>query len=292
MVTGTAGGPALRANFWALGSGAPAIGAGNDNGNVTALTTVTGTVPWLVPYPSGQTATWAVLSTWSANSTYDGCPDAAQPDTALQRMVMSFSDLDAQGNMTYAVACAGRDATAGTQFDFTRTGNAPIALVPAQKANITNTVRAGNEATITIGVPNFAPGFYVSSKGPTSGCDPATVIPQFDVYKQQTTRNTPPALTNDAAVGGPWALVATCNTSGSPACTVTTTCGTTNCDNYLAVVPHYNSNFTTAEAATGGPPRVSARSTNVQAGPTLAVTPRPKAIPNPRVESPRTEGNQ
>jgi len=131
---------------------------------------------------------------------------------------------------------------------------------------------------ITVGTPNFALGFY--SDG-SVGCDAATVIPQFDVYKQQTGRGVPANPTND--VGTAWVLATTCNTSGSPACVVTTTCGTTNCDNYLAVVPHYNSNFSTGEAATGTPARVSAKSANVQAGPTLAVTPKSKIIRNDKV---------
>jgi hypothetical protein len=271
-------GPGLRANFWALGSGNPATGAGNDNGGIVEQDN------WLIPYGPGPN-TFAVLSGWG-QKTYDGCPDLGGAP-ATQRMVMTFSDVDGLGNMTYAIACTSRNTQAGTQFDFTRPGQAPLALVPAQKAAITNTARVGNEATITVGVPNFSAGFY--SDG-SSSCDLATVIPQFDVYKQQTARNAAPAATNDA--GGVWVLAATCSSTGSPACTVTTACGATNCDNYLAVVPHYNSNFTTAEAATASPARVSASSTRVAAGPVLAVTPKPKAIPNPRVEAPRTGQQQ
>lgn len=272
FVTGTVNGPSLRANFWALGSGNPALGAGNDNGAIVE------TDNWLVPYGGGL----AVLSGWAAR-TYDGCPDNAVPVFSDQRMVLSFSDVDGTGKMTYAVACAGRNPQAGTQFDFTRPGQAPLALVPATKAAITNTTRVGNEATITVGVPNFGPGFYTDG---SSGCTLANVIPQFDVYKQQTARNVAPAATNDA--GGVWVLAATCSSTGVPACVVTTACGTTNCDNYLAVVPHYNSNFNTGEAATNAPARVSASSTKIAAGPVLAVTPKPKTIPNPRVQAPGT----
>lgn len=279
FVTNTGGdttvSPTLRANFWALGSGNPALGAGNDNGPIVEGTN------WLVQYGGGL----AVLSGWAAR-TYDGCPDSAEPVFANQRMVLAFSDNDGAGNMTYAVACAGRNPQAGTQFDFTRPGNAPLALVPAQKAGISNTVRVGNEATVTIAPPNFGPGFYTDG---STGCTLANVIPQFDVYKQQTARNAPAPTDNNA--GGGWVLATTC-TFGGPACTVTTNCGATNCDNYLAVVPHYNSNFTTAEAATSSPARVSASSTKVAAGPILAVTPKPKPIPNPRVEAPRPQQHQ
>jgi hypothetical protein len=276
FVTNTSNGPSLRSNFWTLNGGNPATGAGNDNGSIAE------TGVWLIPYGGG----FAVLSGWAAQ-TYDGCPDLVGPVTN-QRMVMSFSDVDGSGNMTYAVTCVARNPQAGTQFDFTRPGNAPLALVPAIKASITNTTRNAvtGEATITVGVPNFGPGFYTDG---SSGCDLATVVPQFDVYKQQTARGAAPTANNDA--GGAWVLAGTCSSTGSPACTVTTACGATNCDNYLAVVPHYNSNFTTAEAATSSPARVSAASTRVQAGPVLAVTPKPHTIPNPRVGGPREGQN-
>lgn len=271
FVTGSTNGPSLRSNFWTLNNGNPATGAGVDNGLIVE------TGKWLIPYGPGPN-TFAVLSTWAAEP-YDGCPDTAGlPLPPEQRMILAFSDVDAEGNMTYAVACSDRDVQAGTQFDFTQPGNAPLALVQAPRAVIANTVRAGNEAVITIAPPNFSAGFY--SDGSTN-CNPATIIPQFDVYKQTTGRGVTPSNTTDA--GPVWALVATCNSSGTPACAVTTTCGATNCDNYLAVVPHYNSNFTTAEAATGAPARVGVKSSNVQAGPILAVTPKPKKINNERV---------
>lgn len=268
FVSGTENGPSLRANFWALGGGNPALGAGNDNGTFTAQ------ADWLVPSPGG----WVINGDWAGN-TYDGCPDAAQPNTDLQRMVASFSDVNASGNMTYAVACTDRDTLAQPQFDFNTVGE-QIVLVQAPKATIVNSVRnaATGEATITVGVPDFSAGHYTDG---STGCEQSAVIPQFEVYKQTTGRGIAPSTGTDATT--PWALVATCSTSGSPACTVVTTCGGTNCDNYLAVVPKYNSNFTTADAATASPARVSPKSTNVQAGSSLAETPKPKKITNKKV---------
>jgi len=270
IVTGTDAGPSLRANFWTLGGGNPTVGAGNDNGAFTAQQ------DWLLNLGDG---TFAINGDWAGNS-YDGCPDAAQPNTDLQRMVVSLSDVNAAGNMTYAVACVHRDVTAVFQFQFDAVGEG-IALVPALKAGIANSVRSGTEATITIATPDFSAGHYTDG---STGCELLSVIPQYDVWKQTTARGAPPATgtgSNDAT-GPTWQLVATCNTSGSPACTVTTTCGATppGCDNYLALVPHYNSNFTTGDAASGAPARVSAISGNVQAGATIAVTPKPKKIKN------------
>jgi hypothetical protein len=283
FIQGTSNGPGLRANFWALNGGNPTIGAGADNGSIQE------TGVWLVTYPAGS-QTFAVLSGWGQQQ-YDGCIDAVTTPPN-QRMVMSFSDVDALGNPTFAVTCTSRDTAAGTQFDFTRPSSAPIALVPAVKPVITNTTRNAvtGDATITIGVPDFAAGFYTNG---SAGCDAATVIPQFDVYKQQLPRGGAVQPGNDGGTGTTWgAPIATCSTSGSPACTVTTTCGTTNCDNVFAVVPHFNSNFTTADAASASPIRVSTASTKVQAGPTLAVTPKPRTIPNPKLSAPGQKDQQ
>jgi len=261
-ITGTTNGPSLRANFWTLGGGNPTLGAGNDNGAITAQ------ADWIIDSPAG----WAINGSWDA-SNYDGCPDVAQPNTDLQRMVVSLSDVDALGNMTYAVACVDRDTQAASQFGFDGVGE-HIALVVAPKANITNTVRAGTEATITVASPDFNPGHYTDG---SVGCELASVIPQYEVFKQTTGRGIAPSTSNDATAPT-WVSVGIGNT-GAPL-TFTTTCGTTNCDNYLAVVPRYNSGFTTADAATGSAARVSQKSGNVQAGPTLAVTPKPKKIKN------------
>lgn len=268
IVTGTDNGPSLRANFWTLGFGNPTLGSGADNGVFTAQ------ADWIIASPAGL----AINGDWSANN-YDGCPDISQPNTDLQRMVVSFSDVNPSGNMTYAVACVGRNTQAASQFGFDGVGEG-IVLVQAPKAGITNSVRNATtgEATITVGVPDFSAGHYTDG---STGCEQASVIPQFDVYKQTTGRDIPPTTSNDA--GGAWTLVATCSTSGSPACTVVTTCGGTNCDNYLAVVPKYNSNFTTADAATGSPARISVKSANVQAGSSIATTPKPKKIVNKKV---------
>jgi len=265
-ITGTTNGPSLRANFWTLGGGNPSIGVGADNGTFTAQ------ADWIIDSPAG----WAINGDWAANN-YDGCPDVAQPNTDLQRMVVSLSDVDGTGNMTYAVACVDRDTQAASQFGFDGVGE-HIALVAAPKANITNTVRTGTEASITVASPDFNPGHYTDG---SVGCELASVIPQYEVFKQTVTcavRPCPaPSNANDATA--PTWVSAGVGNLGSPL-TFTTTCGTTNCDNYLAVVPRYNSGFTTADAATGSAARVSQKSGNVQAGPTLAVTPKPKKIKN------------
>lgn len=275
-VSNTSGTSSLRSNFWTLNAGDPSTGAGSDNSTAPETGNAVN-VPWLAPY---GTIPLQVRGNWADNVNYGNCPPG---DTDAQRMVFSFSDVNA-GNMVYAVACVRRDTTAAIQFSLDPLGH-DIQLVLAPKAAITNTVRNGgtagaNDSVVTVGVPDFTPGFNTDG---SSGCDLATVIPQFDVYQQQTDRGVAPQSTRDA---GTWVLRTTCNTNGVPACTFNTTCGGTNCDLVVATSPHYNSNFTTGEAATPGDvARVGANSAMLQAGPVLAQTPKFKNIKNTKIDA-------
>jgi hypothetical protein len=266
--------PTLRSNFWLMTAGAPALGAGNDNGAIADSV-------WVSQY-AGHTV---VLGDWGTQ-VYDGCADAVQPATA-QRMGYSFSDVDGSGDMIWAVACVARVPGFAPDFDLAHIPGGEIPLVPALKAQVTNTVRTGTEATITVAPPNFAAGFKTDG---STGCDLASVIPSYSVFRQQTARGVAPSTTNDAT--GVWVSVCTAPL-GSP-CTFTTTGSATNSDNYLAVTPNFNSGFTTGDAAQAQPARLSVKSTNVQTGPILAVTPKAKPIPNrpvgPKQVAPGTDG--
>jgi hypothetical protein len=268
VVTGTTASPSLRSNFWAFDATAPTntasganvlIGQGVDNGPLSE--NGAGGGGWLRQIAAGL----AVTGDWSGQG-WDGCPDAAST-VPNQRMAFSFSDVDGTGKPTYAVACVKRDPAGAPQFNLDSTGAATIALVAAPKAITTNWVRSGtNEAAITVASPNFSPGFYTDN---SPGCTLATVIPQYDVYKQQIARNAVPDPTTDTTAA--WVLVGTGNT-GSPF-SFTTNCGATNCDLYLATVPHFQGAFSWAEAATASPGRIGDKSVKLQAGPTLADTP-------------------
>jgi len=271
-VTGTTNTGSLRSSFWMLGAGNPAAGPGIDNG------TVAESGVWLKPY---GTMPLTIVSGWGDAAGYDGCPDTLGSNSA---MAYVFSDIDGAGDLTYAVGCASRVTTAFAEFNFSVPAGCdsiatctPIALVAAPKATITGTLRTGTEAQITVGSPDFSPGFYGDG---TPACAIANVIPQYDVYKQQIARGAAPDSNTD--VSASWVLVGTGNV-GSPF-SFTTTCTTTNCDVYVALTPHFNSNFGTGEPATGAPTRLTKRSTNpVQAGPTLAVTPKTRIIQNKKI---------
>ena len=267
IVTGTSNGPSLRSSFWMVGAGNTLIGAGSDNGNVNESGI------WLHPY---QSLPLIIADAWGNNTSYDGCADL---QGATGRMAWAMSDVDGTGNMVYAAGCAQRVGTAFVEFDFTQPPGCassacatPLALVPAPKATISGSTRAGTNATITVGSPNFAPGFY--SDG-TPGCTLANVITQYDVYKQEVGRNAA-APTNRDVTGG-WVLAGTGNIGASVS--FPTTC-VSDCDVYVSLVPHYDSNFNTGEPATGAPARVGASSTKIQAGPVLANPPKPRTITN------------
>jgi hypothetical protein len=270
-VTGTTAGSSLRSSFWMVGGGNPTLGPGIDNGAIAESGV------WLHPY---QSIPLILQDSWSTVG-YDGCPDSLG---ATASMAYALSDINGAGDLTYAVGCATRNGAAFIEFDMTRpvgcgdNGCAtPIALVPAPKAAITGTLRVGNEAQVTVGSPDFSAGYYGDG---SPGCAINTVIPQYDVYKQQIGRGVSPDTSTD--VGTAWVLVGT-GTIGSPF-SFTTTCATTNCDVYVALAPHFNSNFSTGEPATGAPNRVTKRGPQpIQAGPTLAVTPKTRIIENKKI---------
>jgi hypothetical protein len=286
LIVGTSNGPSLRANFWVLDEGDPTVGAGVDNGNVADNSWIRDGTDLGGP--------WVVMGDWMPNGDnvdYDGCPNNLPNGGATSSMVFSLSDLDGAGNMTYAVICTTRNTQTYMQYstDFPPGCDANscvprLAMVPAPQATITNSVRTLNDVTVTVASPNFAAGFYGDG---SPNCTAANAIPQYDVYEQQTARGVPPSPWNDA---GPWVLAATCDI-GSP-CTLPAFISPTNTDIVPAVSPHFDSDFTTGEAATGAAARVGVKSTQLQAGPTLAVTPKPKTGPDRRRAAPRPQGRQ
>src|SRR5215831_3924463 len=127
----------VRSNFWVLNGGNPAIGQGNDNGSTADGDSATA---WIRPYQGSL----YVTGDWSQSTGYDGCPDPTP--IPQQRMVFSFSDVDAGGNTVFAVSCMQRQPLVTNQFEIeTTTGGGPLVLTAAPKAAITNTVRTGNE---------------------------------------------------------------------------------------------------------------------------------------------------
>lgn len=269
-ITGTSNSPSLRSNFWMMGNGNVLPAAGIDNGPQTESGV------WIQPYPGTGTAL-TIAGDWATPVTYDGCPDTLGTGSS---MAYSLSDLDGTGNMVYAVGCATRTSVgAFFEYDFTvggpgcTAGCQPIAMQPAPKANIAGTSRTAGQATITVGSPNFAPGFYGDG---SPGCAMNLVITGYEIFKQEVTRNGAAPTNRDATAG--WVSVGT-QTIGSPFNFNTTCVG--DCDVYVTVMPRYNSGFDTGEASTATTRRVGPSSTKVQAGPVIANPPKPR-IANPK----------
>lgn len=240
----------IKARFWILGQGDPALGIGVDNGNL-------GDNNWLVSFggPLALTGNWNVPGS-------DGCPG-----TSTDRMAVSFSDVSADGLTSYfAAACATRNPSAANQFDFDNPSGAGHIVLKtlAEKARY-STVRSGTEAQITVQSPSFANIYYTDG---SAGCAIANVIPQYDVWINVGPRPLAAPTSRDNA--GAWALAGTGNV-GSPF-TFTTACGTTNCDFFLAVSPKFANGFNTGDAPSGtaGVRVGGPNSTRGQAGPTLA----------------------
>lgn len=243
----------IQASYWSLGFGNPTAGLGTDNGTW-------GSSNWIVDFGFGGGLT--IQGDWTESTTIDGCPNN-DANAATAKMVVQFSDV-AAGQAYFKTVCTQRVTSAVTQFDMRDNVGGNITLQPLGKAVIANSVRAGNEANVTIASPNFASIFQGDG---TPSCTLSGVIPQYDVYKKEVARNA--AAPTDRNVGsGAWTLAGTCNVGQN--CPVTTTCGSTNCDAYFAVAPRYADGFT--------PTRVGANSTRVQAGPVLAEPPDFKVI--------------
>jgi hypothetical protein len=255
---GTGTNASIQATFWSLDAGNPAPAVGDDNGTYADNA-------WLQIFPGGL----SLNGDWSAGATIDGCINNAG---STGKMVVALSDTDAAGNAYFAAVCNTRNPTVTVQFDqsiLSPAGHIVLKTLPA--AVVTGSVRVGTEATVTVASPNFASIYYSDA---SAGCAINNVFPQYDLWISQVARSGP-APPNHTQDGGGWQLRGTCAV-GSP-CSGTTTCATTNCDAFVAVSPHYNSNFSTGEAP--GLSRVGANSTRFQAGPTLADPPKFKPIP-------------
>jgi hypothetical protein len=257
----------VQSNFWALGLGNPALGPGIDNGGWADN-------GWLVDLGFGGGVNLA--GSWAGDATIDGCVENAP---APQKMVITMSDQDSLGNNAYfAIACVTRSGGA-TEFDYTKIvpeGNIVLKALPNvagtnSPVKIASSTRTAPEANIQVGSPDFS-SIYYSDGSP--GCAIANVIKQYDVWIKQVPRPGGVAPTDRNSISGGWTLGGTCNIGAN--CPVVTTCGTANCNAYLAVSPRLDSGFQVGDAP--NKVRLSANSLPVQAGATLAEPPPFKVI--------------
>jgi hypothetical protein len=275
--------PAFDGIFWALGTGDPVSGPGDDSDTWTASA-----AGWFYFNPSyfGGAYAGEVFTGWGASAEIDGC--ILLNPTGCTCMLLTDED-GVNGYM--ALLAAERDAGGSTFFDqpgLDGAGNAsPIVLQAIPAPTITNTIRRPSlDLDITVTVPPVVAGLY--QKAP---CD-CTEGLAYKVLAVQQTRGLAPPSTRDAAAWVELDLPGTLPQGATPvgtAVTVESLCGATNTDVYVATQLVFDT------VSGGGFPAtvVSANSTRIECGPQIAEPEplRPKVRPDaPRnIRNPRSE---
>jgi hypothetical protein len=247
--------------FWALGTGDPTLGLGDDNGtHGSADWFYYNSYPVYSIYHAGQ-----IFTNWG-ESTIDGCILNAGATNGLdgdECTCILLSDQDGADGY-FAIASAMVDGGGHTYFDMPGSdgnGNAgPIILVPIPRPFITlaDTNFATRDVDLTVTIAPFAGGVY-----DRDGC--ACGPEGFKVYQMLIPRGDPPPDDRDTAQ---WTEMALAGGGAQPvtpfgsSVTVASTCGFANHDVYLAAQLVFDSGFGSAV--------VSRNSIRVECGPTFA----------------------
>lgn len=251
-------------SFWALGSGDPVIGDGNDNGTFPAVLNVgygyyAGWVS--VPVAYGYPAT--IVSQWAADPGIDNCIDAAGPGGSCGNgaccMAILLSDQDDSGAGYFTYLTAPSDIFSNYFFD--QTGDIDLVAIP--KLNITGSSRqgaSGVDVSVTLDGPGA--GFYIDASCPVS-------ITSYQVWIQEVPR--PGGSPPDSRAIGDWTPIGDVTSVGTET-TVNATCSG-DADLYLAASLIVDDGFGTGH--------VGPNSTRVECGPTVA-------DPEPRSRLPRS----
>jgi hypothetical protein len=214
---------------------------GNGSGTLRATN---GTVPlsyWVRIYPDPAPGVYYVAGDWGGDPLIQGCiqdPPTVQP----AKMVYTIQEADAN-NAYFTVQCITENALAN--FDYSPNG-AVNPLVDIPKPTITNSVKAGNTVTITATATPPAGGVF-------AGDCAATLVTGVKFYYKIVPRDTAAPATRDKSQ---WIALPGDNTID---------CGAVDSDAYLATALVFDSGIESQ--------LVSANSTKVQCGPTLATQP-------------------
>lgn len=262
--------PLFEATFWALGAGNPAIGPGDDAGTFTVP-------PWSWAYYNPTYYGYyqyagSIFTGWGANSAIDGCLQNSPPGTCTCVLMTDEDGTDGYFAITGNAASAGIWWTQLDQPGSDGAGNAgPIILQPMAKATILNTVRLPNlDLDIDVTVPPVPAADY--TLGGCGGCGPVG----FKVMEIVQSRGAPPPGTRQAAAWSPMTLSGggvqpVLGTPMGGVVTVTSPCGASNTDVYIAPVLVFDSGFETNV--------VAGNSTRIECGPTLAEPEKPRFRP-------------
>jgi hypothetical protein len=270
--------PPLSANadatFWALGTGNPALGPGDDAGTWTAA--ANGWMYYINSYYGGWYAA-EIFTGWGTSNAIDGC---VQNNPAGSCTCVLITDQD--GTTGY-FALASDDADAAWNFDLVQPGTdgsgnfSGIILEPIPAPTVVNAARkaASLDLDITVNVPMPAAGIYQS--GGSCACGPIGYkVKQAIVLRGQPAPSDRVNGWTDMALVGGGAQAVTA--MGSPV-TVESLCGASNQDVYIATELVFDSDFVA--------PVVSGDATRVECGPDVAEPERPRFRPGTQ-RPPRT----
>jgi hypothetical protein len=260
--------PRFEATFWALGSGDPIVGPGDDAGI------------WTVPpydwayhnptYYGYYHYAGSIFAGWGAHGGIDGCLQNNPPGSCTCVLLTD------QDSAVGYFAIAGNAASAGlwwTQLD--QPGNdgagnaAPIVLAPIPKPIFLSVSRRPGtfhiDATMT--VPAIPEADYT-----LGGCDCGPI--GYRIVEQVIPRLSPPPLDRDATL---WQAMTTPGGGAQPITplgapvTIESICGYLDNDLYIAAELYFDSGFKS--------PVVSRNSTRVECGPNLAEPEPPRFRP-------------
>jgi hypothetical protein len=252
--------PEFSGVFWALGTGDPATGLGDDNGTFSQDN-------WFYYYSPAPNWYFAgeIDTSW-AETGIDGCLDNAGATGMFdgdECTCILMSDQDGTDGY-FAIASAMVDGANDTYFDMPGSdgnGNAgPIILMPIPKPYITNTqVEPGTlHIDLTVTVAPFTAGVYAKD-----GCDCGPV--GFKVMSMTIPLGDPPPDDRNASLWTELELTGGGGQTVTPfgsSVTVRSNCGGGNNDVFLATGLVFDSGF--------APSVVSINSTRIECGPNLA----------------------
>jgi hypothetical protein len=265
--------PSTRAFYWALDTGDPTVGAGDDNGTHGGGFSNGGVAQggcgdeWICT-ANADNATFSypglLTGGYGSTSEVDGCGVGAVGSERCTCVLIT----DEWNGVGYFLIASARNAAA--VFDFTQPGNAPLQLVPIPAPGITGTQRLQPsldvESTVKLAAP--ASGVYLKD-----GCDCAPT--GFKVLETITGRMDPAPVSRavaqwdepNRADGSPQpAAGSSFGTGMANGVSVRSSCGAMDTNVYLATQLLFPRGYAA--------PLVSGNSGRIECGPNLA-TPAP-----------------
>jgi hypothetical protein len=232
--------------FWALGSGHPVHGAGNDSGIFKAMGE--GRDGW-IQREAGYPATFN--TSWASNRHIDNCIDDSDAETKCTTVLLTDQH---NGTGYFAVLTSAADRG---NYSFVQPGNAPIVLAPIPKPQIvSSTPQSSGEFQASVRLDGPTAGLYLAE-----GCS-ADILAGYRVYAMTVERSaSPPAdlWRTGVDTGGKWKLVDGGAAPGgqelamADSTNVTLSCDPTK-DVYLATTLVFDSGFETAHVSGASAP--------------------------------------